>query len=311
LLWLVRDDIAGDPTTGRRWVQRSLEKLQREMQSRGKRIGRNVIRRLLRKHDIAPKSNVKHLSPKEHPDRNLQFQYIKGQRRRFQSRQLPIISVDAKKKELIGPFKNPGQLWTRHAPEVYTYDFPGDAQGKAIPFGIYDPCRNQGYVYVQSDADTADFAVAAILRWWKSHGRRLYPNAKELLVLADGGGSNGHRPRRWKQQLQTRLCDPHGIAVTVCHYPPGASKWNPVEHRLFSQISQTWAGIPLTSLALILELIRTTKTKTGLNVHAEYIPGRFPLKRQVSAQEMASLRIHRHLVCPLWNYTILPRKTGK
>lgn len=292
-------------------MRRSLGKLQRELERRGKRVGRNVIRRLLRKHDISPKSNVKHLSPKEHPERDLQFQYIKQQRRRFQSRHLPIISVDAKKKELIGPFNNPGQQWTRYAAEVYTYDFPGDAQGKAIPFGIYDPLRNEGYVYVQSDADTADFAVAAILGWWRRYGRRLYPKAKELLILADGGGSNGYRPRRWKQQLQTRLVDPYGITVTVSHYPPGAAKWNPVEHRLFSQISQTWAGIPLTSMALILDLIRATTTKTGLKVHAEAIGGRFPLKQQVSAQEMASLRIQRHPVCPLWNYTILPRKTGK
>ena len=294
-----------------KWVRRSLEKLQNELERRGLHVGRNVIRRLLRKHGIAPKSNVKHLSPKEHPDRDRQFEYIKGQRRRFQNRQLPIISVDAKKKELIGPFKNPGRVWTLDAPQVYTYDFPSDAQGKAIPFGIYDPSRNEGYVYVQSDADTADFAVEAILRWWKAHGRRHYPSAKELLILADGGGSNGYRSRRWKQQLQTRLVDPYGIAVTVCHYPPGASKWNPVEHRLFSQISQTWAGIPLTSLELILELIRATKTKTGLIVHAEYVAGRFPLQQEVLDKEMASLLIQRHSVCPLWNYTIMPRKTGK
>jgi hypothetical protein len=236
---LVRDEIAGDPSTGVLWVRRSLAKLQRALARRGFRVGRRVVSRLLRRHNIHARSNVKHLTPREHPSRDRQFRYIQALRRQFEAAGDPIISVDTKKKELIGRFKNAGRLYSIVAPEVYTHDFPEDADVKAVPYGVYDSRVNDGVVYVGLSGDTPDFAVAAIRRWWQQTGRRRYPTRQRLLILADGGGSNSYRARRWKQQLQLRLADPFELEITVCHYPTGASKWNPIEHRLFSQIRAT------------------------------------------------------------------------
>jgi hypothetical protein len=232
-------------------------------------------------------------------------------RRRFEAAGLPVISVDTKKKELIGPFKNAGRIWCATAPAVNTHDFPTDADAKAVPYGIYDPQHNRGYVYVGSSHDTPDFAVTAIVRWWRQFGRRAYPSASHLLILADSGGSNGCHPRRWKQQLQRRLVDAFALTVTVCHFPRGASKWNPIEHRLFSQISQTWAGTPLTSLDLAVHFIERTTTTTGLTVYATRLDGNFPTKLFVTDEEMVTLSIEHHKTCPRWNYTIRPRSNGK
>jgi hypothetical protein len=308
---LIRDEVAGDPRSGRCWVRRSLAKLAAALRRSGRTIYRHTIRRLLRKHGIRLRSDVKHLTPRPHADRDRQFRYLVAQRRRFEAAGWPVISVDTKKKELIGRFKNPGRLWCAHPPEVYTHDFPRDADAKAVPYGVYDVGRNRGYVFVGTSGDTPDFAVAALVRWWRVAGRTAYPHAPHLLILADAGGSNGYRPRRWKHQLQHRLADAAGVAITVCHYPPGASKWNPIEHRLFSQISQTWAGIPLTSLDLVVELIGRTTTTTGLRVAAVRLDGHFPTGLSVSDAEMASLKITRHKTCPRWNYTIEPRSSGK
>ena len=285
--------------------------MQRALVHAGYRVSRATIRRLLHALGIRPKTNVKRLAPRQHPDRDRQFRYIRAQRRRFVASEWPVLSVDCKKKELIGPFKNPGRVWSRTAPAVYATDFPGDAICKATPYGIYDVGANTGHVYVGTLGESADLAVAALVHWWQHVGRRRYPTARQVLILADGGGSNGARRQRWKQQLQVRLADPLGLTITVCHYPPGASKWNPIEHRLFSQISETWAGTPLTSLQVLLDGIRRTTTATGLRVTATLFTRRFPKGVKVTKREMASLAITKHVTCPQWNYTIKPRLIGK
>jgi len=311
LMQLVDPELAGDPNSDLQWVRRSLRKLQRAMHACGLDLAPNTIRRVLLAYGISPKANVKRLMPRPHPDRDRQFRHIMQVRRRFERAGRPIISVDTKKKELVGLFKNAGQLWTERAIDVFMYDFPKDAIAKAVPYGVYDPQAHRGALYIGLDGDTPDFAVDAIVRWWRGQGRRRYPGASHLLILADGGGSNGYRPRRWKVQLQRRLVDAFGLTVTVCHYPPGASKWNPVEHGLFSQIRQTWAGLPLTSLFVILSAIRSTTTSTGLRVTAELMPGSYPRHLTVSKEEWARLHIRRHKTCPKWNYTLSLSKSGK
>jgi hypothetical protein len=219
--------------------------------------------------------------------------------------------VDTKKKELIGPFHRAGQLWCNQAPQVYMHDFPNDALARAVPYGIYDEQHQQGHLYVGLSADTAEFAVDAITHWWCSTGCILYPDAPELLILADGGGSNGYRSRLWKQQLQTQLVDAFDLTVTVCHFPPGASKWNPIEHRLFSEITKTWRGTPLTSVELMLASARDTQTESGLTVQATRIDKSYQKGIKISDQQMESLSIERHAICPQWNYTLRPRQIGK
>lgn len=293
--------------TGQRWVRRSLRKIKQVLKAKEVHLSRQTIRRILRKHKIRPKSNVKRLAPDPHPDRDRQFQYIQRQRRAFELLRWPIISVDTKKKELIGPFNNKGQVWCEQATDVYMHDFPSDAIGKAVPYGVYDVQHNEGFVYVGQSADTPEFAVDAIAAWWQQIGSKRFPGATDVLILADSGGSNGYRFRRWKQQLQVKLADALGLTVTVAHYPTGASKWNPIEHRLFSQISQTWAGTPLTSFDCVLDAIRSTTTTTGLKVEADLVESEYEKGLTVSDDEMASLALQRHAICPQWNYTISPR----
>lgn len=308
---MVQDDVAGDPVHGRRWIRRSLSSLQCALHEVGHCLGRETIRRLLGSAKISLKGNIKRLTPKAHPQRDTQFTYLQGQRQAFRVAGWPSISVDTKKKELIGPFHHSGQVWCEQGPQVYMHDFPNDALARAVPYGIYDQQHQQGHVYVGLSADTAEFAVDAIVDWWANTGCTLYPDAPELLILADGGGSNGYRSRLWKQQLQAKLVDAFDLPVTVCHYPPGASKWNPIEHRLFSEITKTWAGTPLTSMDLMLACIRDTKTETGLTVHASLIEATYQKGIKVSDQAMAELAIELHATCPQWNYTLRPRKTRK
>ncbi|MBK8901541.1 MAG: ISAzo13 family transposase [Anaerolineaceae bacterium] len=308
---LVDHEIAGEPQTGKRWLCQSLSKIQQALQEqKGIELSRETIRHLLHKQEIRPKSNVKRLHPQPHPDRDRQFEYINRQRTAFLKAGWPCISVDTKKKELLGLFFNRGQPWCREATDVYTHDFPSYADGRAIPYGIYDVCHNLGYVAVGQSADTPEFAVDAIVWWWQQFGCHLYPDAPELLILADGGGSNGYRPRRWKQQLQAKIADALGLTVTVCHYPTGASKWNPIEHRLFSQVSRTWAGTPLTSYEVILDALRSTTTSTGLHVEATLMDTTYETGLSVTDNEMKLLMIEKHATCPSWNYTIRPRKKG-
>ncbi len=278
----------------------------RSLATRVKTLSHTTIGRLLRKLGYSLRANVKRLSGPPHPDRDKQFRYIQRQKRRFSREGLAAISVDTKNTELIGNFKNEGRLWRRLPDEVSMYDFPGDAECRAIPYGIYDLTRKQGHVCVGTSADTSQFAVRSIRSWWKRSGRKQYPDATELLITADSGGSNGHRPRLWKRELQ-RWADEEGLTITVCHYPRGASKWNDIEHRLFGPISNNWAGQPLRSLNLMLGAIRGTTNDGGLRVTAEFDHRQYPKKLKVKDREMKTLSLHRHTTCPDWNYSIKPR----
>lgn len=286
----------------------SLRHLAEKMEQLGYWISHTTIARLLEKLGYSLKANEKRLSGSEHPDRDRQFRYIASQKALFEKADLPRTSVDTKKKELIGNFKNPGQEWCLNARAVNDHDFEQDAFGKAVPYGIYDLKYNHGYVYVGQSADTPQFAVEVIVRWWQEIGKSLYSNADKILILADAGGSNGCRPRLWKKQLQGLLADQLGLEVTVCHYPTGASKWNPIEHRLFGPISMNWAGKPLETFEFMLACIRGTDTDTGLQVDAYLVEKVYQKGIKVAKEIMETLHIEWHEVCPRWNYTIKPRR---
>lgn len=287
-----------------KWCRSSLRHLREQL---GERVSHTTVGRLLRGMHYSLKSNVKCLTGAPHPQRDEQFGYIQSQTQAFLQAGWPIISVDTKKKELIGLFKNPGRRWCQVAEAVNEHDFEQDTLGKAVPYGIYDLTHHHGYVYVGQSADTAQFAVEMIADWWRMFGRAAFPTAPGLLILCDAGGSNGCRPRLWKQQLQALLADQLGLTVTVCHYPTGASKWNPIEHRLFGPISINWAGHPLRTFETMLALIRGTVTQTGLKVDAFLVNQLYPTGLKVADNVMKSLNLERHAICPNWNYTIRPR----
>ena len=311
LLEIVAPETAGDPMGARKWVRSSLRRLSQRLAQAGHPASAPTISRLLYKHDYALRVNAKEKEAgSAHPDRDTQFQYIAAQQEAFATAGSPSISVDTKKKELIGDFKNAGQVWCQQAIEVNAHDFPSDALGRAVPYGIYDPQRHEGAVYVGASADTPEFAVTAIARWWEHHGCLAYPQATHLLILADAGGSNGCRPRLWKAQLQSHLSDRFGVTVTVCHDPTGCSKWNPIEHRLFSQISLNWAGQPLRSFETMLGYLRDTTTTTGLTVTAQLLEGIYQTGKKIADTMMKRLHVTHHAVCPQWNYTIHPRVEG-
>ena len=294
-----------------KWVRSSLRALSTRLSEAGHPVSPPTVGRLLADLDYALHVNAKKLEARaDHADRDRQFTYIAAQRQAFLDAHLPIISVDTKKKELIGNFKNAGQAWGTEAEAVNAHDFPQDADGRAVPYGIYDLTHNHGSVYVGSSGDTPQFAVDAIARWWEEQGRVRFPAADQVLILADAGGSNGCRPRRWKQQLQEQLSDRLGMTVTVCHYPTGCSKWNPIEHRLFSHISINWAGKPLRSWEIMLGYLRGTSTTTGLQVDAFRLEGVYATGQSVSDAEMQTLNLERHDICPAWNYTIRPRSNA-
>ncbi len=257
-----------------------------------------------KKTGFALRSCYKRFTGPPHPDRNQQFEYIHAQKEKFLRQGDPVISTDAKKKELIGNFDNPGYTWGRRAKEVNAHDFRADAEAIAAPYGIYDVEHGQGHIRLGISHDTPRFAVNSIRYWWERLGMGLYSGARNLLLLCDAGGSNSCRSRVWKYELQTQLADPYNLAITVCHYPRGASKWNPIEHRLFSFISRNWRGEPLTTLGKMLALIRGTK---GVETTASLDRRHFPLKEKVSNAQLAALNLTRHSVCPDWNYTIAPR----
>jgi len=289
------------------WTDKRLAQIADELKRWEIHVSVSTVRRLLYQLGYALHVNRKSLS-KPHPDRDRQFQYIQQQRRQFARQALPIISVDTKKKELVGLFKNPGRVWGSQPTPVSDHDFRSDAKGIAIPYGLLDLARKQGSVFVGTSHDTPAFAVHNVALWWRDHGCKNYPNADSLLILADSGGSNGARVRAWKWQLQEQLVDPFGLTVTVCHYPTGASKWNPIEHLLFSMISIHWAGIPLVSFDTIVRLIRQTKTKTGLRVFCRLVKQFFPTGQKISKAQMRLLSLVPHEVLPAWNYTLSPRK---
>lgn len=287
-----------------KWQRSSLRRLSQQLQGA---ISHTTVERLLKEMNYSLKANVKRLAGKSHPDRNRQFLYIEQQKQSFLLAKQPVISVDAKKKEAIGNFKNSGQKWCQAADEVNDHDFVSEAIGKAVPYGIYDVGRNRGWVYVGQSADTAQFAVEMIAKWWQDVGCRDYPLTNKLLILCDGGGSNGYRLRLWKQQVQELLADRLGLEVTICHYPTGTSKWNPIEHRLFGAISINWAGQPLRTYEVMLALIRGTVTETGLKVEAFLIETVYRIGLKVADKVMKTLQLERHTICPNWNYTIRPR----
>jgi len=293
---------------GGQWVRRSLRHLSDDLRNQGHAACPNTVRRLLDRQAFSMRGNVKRLSGPPHPDRERQFQYIQQQRQIFVESGCPILSVDAKKKELIGNFKNPGRPWVRQPDEVNTHDFPQDASCKATPYGLYDVQRKEGLVCVGTSSDTAEFAVDCVETWMHSDAGAAYGPIRQVLVLADGGGSNGYRSRLWKRQLQG-LSDRAGVAITVCHYPRGASKGNPVERRLFGPISINWAGVPLRSLEVMLGCIRGTSNRSGLRVEARVIRKSYATGIKVANAEFKTLSIHHHETCPKWNYTIQPRTT--
>jgi len=305
---LLRHDTAGDPTGQRGlWTGQHLEQISSQLKRLGISVCPNTVRRLLDELGYALHVNRKSLSGPQSPERDRQFRYLLGQRQDFTRNALPIISVDTKKKELVGPFKNPGQVWSQEALPVNDHDFRSQAKGMAVPRGLYDLQANRGSVLVGTSHDTPQFAVEAIVQWWRDQGRRRYGQAPELLILADSGGSNGARCRLWKYALQQNLVDRFQLAVTVCHYPTGASTWNPIEHRLFSEISKHWAGQPLTDYPTIVRLISETRTQTGLRVSCALSTKSYPTKIKVSDKQMRELDLIKHPILPDWNYTLLPR----
>ena len=301
-------DTAGDPITGLKWSRRTTAKIAAELATVGIEISPNSVAKLLKKLDFRLRVNHKKLSSGSGSNRDQQFGYIAEMRQRFARDERPVISVDAKKRELVGNFKNPGTAWHRHAVPVKDHDFRSEAQGVAIPYGIYDEQANRGSIFVGTSHDTSEFAVESIEKWWRYDGRRRYPETDHLLILADSGGSNSAYRRSWKYALQTKLCDRHRLSVTVTHYPTGASKWNPIEHRLFSEISKNWAGKPLESYETILNYIRTTKTSTGLRVKAYLVPKQYPKAVKISDQQIEELALEKHETLPKWNYTLTPRE---
>ncbi|MCM2518195.1 ISAzo13 family transposase [Streptomyces griseoincarnatus] len=309
LLALVEPDERGDPMSPLRWTVKSIRSLAAELTRQGHRVSADTVGDLLRKEGFSLQAGVKTLEGRQHPDRDAQFRYINEQAKGHMGAGQPVISVDTKKKELVGDYKNAGRRW-RPAGEptlVRTHDFlDRQGPGKAIPYGIYDITANTGWVSVGTDHDTAAFAVASIRRWWQARGRHDYPAATRLLITADAGGSNGYRTRAWKMELAA-LAAETGLDITVCHMPPGTSKWNKIEHRLFSHISMNWRGRPLTSHDVIVNSIAATTTRTGLTVHAELDPGTYDTGIKVTDSDIDALPMHRHRFHGDWNYTLHPR----
>jgi hypothetical protein len=299
-------EVAGDPITGTKWLRTTPAKIAEILNSRGVAISANTVVALLLEMGFSLKKNRKRIATDSSPDRDEQFGIIQGLRESFESAGNPIISVDTKKKELIGLFANPGQAWTREAVSTYDHDFRSNASAIAVPYGIYDILSNTGIVVVGTSSETPAFAVQSVARWWYYRGRHQYRGKRKLLILADCGGANGYRPRAWKYELQG-FADRNGLTVTVAHYPPGASKWNPVEHRLFSEISKNWAGRPLDSLETMLSYIGTTTTRSGLEVRSYLDSREYAKGVKVSNAEMKELSIENGSELARWNYTITPR----
>jgi hypothetical protein len=305
---MLSDEVAGDPMGCQKWVRSSLRHLSKHLKEQGHQAGIGTVSRLLRKMGYSLRVNKKKQAGAQHPDRDQQFRYIAVLKAQFLGEGLPVISIDTKKKELIGNYRREGESWRRKPIEVDSY-FASYAQCVAVPFGIYDIAQNTGYVTVGISNNTSEFAVNCLESWWSLHGRSAYPHGDRLLVLADGGGANGYNLRTWKKDLQDRLCDAFGLTVTLSHYPPGCSKWNPVEYRLFSHISINWAGQPLRNLDVMLAFIRGTTTTAGLKVEARLDQGIYRKGRKVTDRQLKELALSTHDVCPRWNYTLTPRLT--
>jgi len=305
---LVEPTSRGDPRSPLRWTCKRVRQLAAELTAQGYGVGRQKVADLLHDLGYSLQATRKTKEGGTHPDRNTQFEYINTQVQHFQAQGHPVVSVDAKKKELVGEFKNGGREWQPQGKPlaVRVHDFVDPQLGKAIPYGVYDVTANTGWVSVGIDHDTAEFAVATLRRWWQHMGAPAYPKARALLITADGGGSNGSRCRLWKVTLQ-RLADELGLRITVCHFPPGTSKWNKIEHRLFSHIAINWRGQPLTTLEVIVNLIANTTTRQGLAIQAAPDTNRYPTGIVVSDQQLAAVNLKRAVFHGDWNYTIHPR----
>ena len=307
---LVDPATRGDPTGPLRWTCSSAARLSRELQEAGHRVSERSVNRLLHALGYSLQANRKTLEGKQHPDRDAQFNHINRRVRAFQRRRQPVVSVDTKKKELVGPFKNAGREWRPrgHPEPVRVHDFPDKALGKAIPYGVYDLTHDAGWVSVGVDHDTASFAVETLRRWWRRMGCVSYPVARRLLITADGGGSNGSRNRLWKWELQ-QFADEMGLRVSVCHFPPGTSKWNKIEHRMFCHITENWRSRPLVSREVVVNLIGHTTTRSGLAIRSELDENSYPTGQPVTAEQMESLSLKRDKFHGDWNYSLTPRET--
>ncbi len=306
---LVEPLTRGDPESALRWTCKSVRKLAEELNQQGHQVSHQFVSELLHELGYSLQANRKTREGGDQPDRNAQFEHLNAQAEAFLAAGDPVVSVDAKKKELVGDFTHPGREWhpQGEAEQVRVYDFPIKGLGRATPYGVYDLACNTGWVNVGIDHDTAAFAVESLRRWWNEAGLAQYPGVKRLLISADGGGSNGSRVRLWKWELQ-QLADETGLALTVCHLPPGTSKWNKIEHGLFSFISQNWRGKPLLSYEIIIKLIAATTTTTGLTVHSSLDTNTYPSGLKISDEDMATISIQREDFHGEWNYTILPRR---
>lgn len=304
-------ETAGDPVTGCKWTRKTTKKIAQQLKRAGIQVSGNTVGRLLKNMDFSLRVNLKTLesglrNPPDPRERDLQFRYIRSQINHHIGQGMPVVSVDTKSREKIGLFHQSGRRWAQRPIEVLDHDFPSDAKGVAIPYGIYDLSRNEGFVCVGTACDTSDFAVDSIRTWWSKAGSNNYPHADRMLILADCGGSNGYRTRLWKHSLHIGFCNPFGLQVKVCHYPPGSSKWNPIEHRMFSFISRNWAAQPLNNYETVLKFIRTTKTSAGLKIRAVLNTKRYQSGKKVSNEQMDQIALKRYTLRPKWNYSISP-----
>lgn len=307
---LVEPLTRGDPTSPLRWTCKSRAKLAAALAKKGWKVSSTKVSHLLHELGYSLQSVRKSREGASHPDRNAQFEHINATATAFLRRKQPVISVDTKKKELVGDFKNAGQEWhPKGAPEkVLVHDFPDDSVGKAIPYGVYDMARNEAWVSVGRDHDTPAFAVASIRQWWKMMGQPVYPSARELFITADAGGSNGYRSRAWKVELQD-LADELKLRIVVSHFPPGTSKWNKIEHRLFCHITRNWRGKPLRTWETVVQLIGHTRTTTGLRVKTKLDPGKYPTGVVITKEQMERLQLVKHEFRGEWNYELRPRRS--
>ena len=306
-------ETAGDPVSGLKWTRKTTAKIAKQLKRIGIRVSAKTVGRLLKQMKFSLRMNLKCLesgmrNPPDPRQRDQQFRYIRNQIRIYSTQALPVISVDAKSRELIGAFHHSGRKWTQEPIKVLDHDFPSDSKGVALPYGIYDLSRNEGFVCVGTSRDTSKFAVDSISMWWQKTGSSHYPDTDRLLILADCGGSNGYRTRLWKNQLQIALCNRFNLEVKVCHYPPGSSKWNPIEHRMFSFISSNWAGQPLLNYETVLKFIRTTKTSAGLKIRTFLNKKQYLKGIKISDHQMKDIALKRYTLRPNWNYSICPSK---
>lgn len=304
---MVQDATAGDPISGLKWTHKSTRKLSAALCRQGFALGPDTVARLLREQHFSLRTNRTRLAGTHHPERDRQFRYLARLRRLYLSKGFPVLSVETKKKELVGNFKNAGRCWRRQPRDVLDHDFPSTAQGRGIPYGIYDLGRNAGYVVIGTAHETAALAVAALRRGWVNGGQQYYGGTNRLLIHADGGGATDSRKLAWKGAWQG-LADEFHLIITVTHYPPGASKWNPIEHRMFSLISENWAGEPLVSSETMLKYIRTTRSATGFHCKACLDKTNYPTSVKITKEQRAAIRLKRRKVLPNWNYTIWPHK---